>query len=115
MSETTPNSKGPAKVQMSPEQMASLGLTATPEATAPAQPTPVPASEVKPEDVGTLTLEYKDGQPVLTVRGGRFLPSGIPVLDASGRQVARYCDLQILDHNVGIMDITYSAAWQLGR
>ncbi|MFI0790883.1 hypothetical protein ACH4Q6_35480 [Streptomyces lydicus] len=114
MSETTPNAKGPAKAQMSPEQMAGLGLTPAPAA-APAQPTPVPASEVKPEDVGTLTLEYKDGQPVLTVRGGRFVPNGIPVLDASGTQVASYSDLQIFDQDLGIMDITYASAWQLGK
>ncbi|MFD4661552.1 hypothetical protein ACFWP2_38765 [Kitasatospora sp. NPDC058444] len=115
MSESTSNSKGPAKVQMSPEQLASLGLTPTSEAAAPAQPTPVPASEVKPEDVGTLTLEYRDGQPVLTVRGGRFLPGGIPVLDESGKRVASYSDLSILDQDLGIMDVTYSVAWQLGR
>ncbi|MBP0452800.1 MULTISPECIES: hypothetical protein [unclassified Kitasatospora] len=115
MSETTPNSKGPAKTQMSPEQMARLGLTPTPEATAPLQPTPVPASEVKPEEVGTLTLEYKDGQPVLTVRGGRFIPNGIPVLDASGTQLASYSDLSVLDQHLGIMDITYASAWQLGK
>ncbi|MFF2748578.1 hypothetical protein ACFVVA_23950 [Kitasatospora sp. NPDC058048] len=35
MSEAMPNSKGPAKVQMSPEVAASLGLTPTPEAVAP--------------------------------------------------------------------------------
>ncbi|MFE5796178.1 hypothetical protein ACFQ8C_26860 [Streptomyces sp. NPDC056503] len=35
MSETMPNSKGPAKVQMSPEVAASLGLTPAPEAAAP--------------------------------------------------------------------------------
>ncbi|MFE7524612.1 hypothetical protein ACFU7Y_02700 [Kitasatospora sp. NPDC057542] len=114
MSETTPNSKGPAKRQMSPEEMASLGLTSTPEATAPVQPTPVPASEVKPEDVGTLTLEYKDGQPVLTVRRGPFVPSSIPVLDESGTHVANY-DVQVYDQHLGIMDVSYAAAWQLGR
>ncbi|OKI46070.1 flagellin N-terminal helical domain-containing protein [Streptomyces sp. MJM1172] len=35
MSETTPNSKGPAKVQLSPERLASLGLTSAPGATTP--------------------------------------------------------------------------------
>ncbi|MFG2368867.1 hypothetical protein ACGFY3_45990 [Streptomyces mirabilis] len=40
-----------------------------PEAKGPAKVT-IPAAEVKPEDVGKLTLAYKDGQPVLTVRGG---------------------------------------------
>ncbi|MFD6468521.1 MULTISPECIES: flagellin N-terminal helical domain-containing protein [Streptomyces] len=39
MSETRPNSKGPAKVQLSPERAASLGLTPAPGATTPVVPT----------------------------------------------------------------------------
>ncbi|GAA1259775.1 hypothetical protein GCM10009665_57260 [Kitasatospora nipponensis] len=42
MSEATPNAKGPAKMQMSPEQLASLGLTATHEPTAPVADPMVP-------------------------------------------------------------------------
>ncbi|MFD9415397.1 flagellin [Streptomyces goshikiensis] len=38
MSETTPNSKGPAKVQLSPERAASLGVTPAPGATTPVVP-----------------------------------------------------------------------------
>lgn len=41
MSETEPNAKGPAKVQMSPEQMAHLGSSPSPEATPP-EPKPDP-------------------------------------------------------------------------
>lgn len=79
MSETTPNAKGPAKAQMSPEMMASLGLTPTPEATSPQEPTLIPATEVKPEDIGTLSIEYRDGQPVIVVRGGTVIPARLAV------------------------------------
>ncbi|MER5907863.1 hypothetical protein ABT150_49000 [Streptomyces mirabilis] len=85
-----------------------------PEAKGPAKVT-IPAAEVKPEDVGKLTLAYKDGQPVLTVRGGRFIPGGIPVLDESGKRVASYDHLDIHDQQWGVMEITYASAWQLGR
>ncbi|MFF4389945.1 hypothetical protein ACFY0G_24680 [Streptomyces sp. NPDC001552] len=84
MPETTPNSKGPAKVQMSPEQMASLGLNPTPAATAPAEPALIPADQVKPEDIGTLAIEYRDGQPVIVVSGGKYVPSELPVVNSSG-------------------------------
>ncbi|MFF2544004.1 hypothetical protein ACFVUY_15715 [Kitasatospora sp. NPDC058063] len=84
MPETTPNSKGPAKVQMSPEQMANLGLTPTPETAAPKEPAPIPASEVKPEDIATLSIEYRDGQPVVVASGGKYVPSELPVVSSSG-------------------------------
>ncbi|MCT9094196.1 hypothetical protein N4G70_35955 [Streptomyces sp. ASQP_92] len=88
MSETTPNAKGPAKVQMSPEQMASRGLTPTPEATAPQEPTLVPADQVKPEDIATLSIEYRDGQPVVVVSDGKYVPSELPVVDRAGEAYA---------------------------
>ncbi|MFE3206513.1 hypothetical protein [Embleya sp. NPDC059237] len=84
MTEATPNSKGPAQFQMSPEQAASLGLTPTPEGTAPTEPTLVPADQVKPEDVGTLTIEYRDGRPVIVVSGGQFVPAALAVVHQSG-------------------------------
>ncbi len=37
---------------------------------------------------GTLTLEYVDGVPVLTVSGGNALPGGIAVRDDAGNTVA---------------------------
>ncbi|MGW2539415.1 tyrosinase family protein [Kitasatospora sp. NPDC001574] len=83
MAETTPNAKGPAKVQLSPEQMANLGLTSTPEATAPEEPTLIPADQVKPEDISTLSIEYRNGQPVIVVRGGQYIPTRLPVVDES--------------------------------
>ncbi|GAA1246468.1 hypothetical protein GCM10009665_41750 [Kitasatospora nipponensis] len=83
MSETTPNAKGPAKVQMSPEQMAGLGSPPSPQATAP-EPTLIPADQVKPEDVATLSIEYRDGRPVVVVSGGKYVPSELPVVNGSG-------------------------------
>ncbi|MFE6498117.1 hypothetical protein [Streptomyces sp. NPDC057748] len=77
MSESTPNSKGPAKVQMSPESTH-------------AEPALVPVSEVNPEDVGTLALEYRDGQPVITVSGGKFIPAGLKVVSEDGEVAAAY-------------------------
>ncbi|WP_328622212.1 hypothetical protein [Streptomyces sp. NBC_00354] len=52
--------------------------------------TPVPASEVKPEDVGTLSLRYVDGVPQLVISGGRFAPAALTIVDPSGTPVATY-------------------------
>ncbi|MFD9302236.1 M36 family metallopeptidase [Streptomyces sp. NPDC060048] len=85
MSETTPeaNDHGPAPVQMSPGQAAKLGLTPTPEGTTPTAPTPIPADQVKPEDIGRLAIEYRDGQPVIVVSGGKYVPAGLRVVHAT--------------------------------
>ncbi|MFD5435693.1 hypothetical protein ACFWJ4_26555 [Kitasatospora sp. NPDC127067] len=64
MSETTPNSKGPAPVQY------------TPEAAEPA--------------LGTLSIEYRDGRPVIVVSGGTAIPERISVVDASGNPDVRF-------------------------
>ncbi|GJF25021.1 MULTISPECIES: hypothetical protein [Streptomyces] len=50
----------------------------------------LPATEVKPEDVGTLTLAYKDGAPVLTLSGGTVAPVVLTVVDESGSPVGLY-------------------------
>ncbi|KMO96055.1 hypothetical protein [Streptomyces roseus] len=75
MSETTPDAKGPAPVQYKPEAT---------------EPTLIPADQVKPEDIGTLSIEYRDGQPVVVVSGGTALPAGLTVVDGSGDAVAVY-------------------------
>ncbi|MER5809050.1 hypothetical protein ABT143_12770 [Streptomyces sp. NPDC002033] len=85
MSETTPNSKGPAKVQMSPEQLASLGVTSMAETAAP-EPTLIPADQVKPEDIATLSIEYRGGRPVIVANGGKYVPARIAVVDGSRRK-----------------------------
>ncbi|MFE9368060.1 hypothetical protein ACFYNN_36025 [Streptomyces sp. NPDC006978] len=72
MPEITPAPKGPALGQL------------------PTEPAVIPADQVKPEDVGTLTLEYRDGVPVLVVSGGTFVPAALTLIDDSGTPVALY-------------------------
>ncbi|MFF4408128.1 hypothetical protein [Streptomyces sp. NPDC001404] len=43
----------------------------------------VPADQVKPEDVGTLSIEYRDGQPVIVVSGGKYIPADIPMVNST--------------------------------
>jgi hypothetical protein len=50
----------------------------------------IPASEIKSEDVGTLSLRYVDGVPVLVVSGGRAVPASLTVVNESGSPVANY-------------------------
>ncbi|MFD6877300.1 MULTISPECIES: hypothetical protein [unclassified Streptomyces] len=64
----TPNSKGPAPVQLTPETT---------------EPTLVPADQVDSEDIGTLAIEYRDGQPVIVVSGGKLVPQTIRVVGVS--------------------------------
>lgn len=73
--QAVPDPKGPAPVRL------------TPEATAPVV---VPASEVKPKDIGTLSIEYRDGRPVIVVSGGPFLPAHLPVVHDTLQTTARY-------------------------
>ncbi|WP_031171406.1 hypothetical protein [Streptosporangium roseum] len=65
--EQKPNSKGPAKVQIP----------------VPTDRNLIPASEVKPEDMGTLSLQYVDGVPRIVVSGGKVIPAQIQVVDSS--------------------------------
>lgn len=50
----------------------------------------IPATEVKPEDVGTLSLRYVGNVPQLVVSGGTVIPAELTVMDASGNAVAAY-------------------------
>ncbi|MFG2222582.1 hypothetical protein [Streptomyces sp. NPDC048644] len=52
------------------------------------------ASEVKPEEIGSLTLEYQDSQPVIVVSGGRVIPAELQAVSASGTTVAGYTATQ---------------------
>lgn len=81
MSETSPNSKGPATVQYTPE-------TTEPEL--------VPADQVKPEDIGTLSIEYRNGQPVLVVSGGSHIPARLPVVHKSALLPGGYESLSMV-------------------
>jgi hypothetical protein len=71
---TDAQAKGPAPVQL----------------TDMAEPSVVPAPEVKPEDVAALTLTYVDGPPVITPNGGPALPASLTIVDQSGQPVAAY-------------------------
>lgn len=50
----------------------------------------IPVSEIKPENVATLTLEHRDGRPVLVLSNGTAIPADITVVDESGRHVSTY-------------------------
>ncbi|MFE4335436.1 hypothetical protein ACFRQM_40330 [Streptomyces sp. NPDC056831] len=75
MPETTPNGKGPAPIKLPTE------------ATEPAL---ILADQLKPEDIGTLTIEYRDGQPVIVLSGGKYIPAGLTLVDGSGAAAANY-------------------------
>ena len=62
MSETTPNSKGPAPVRLPAE----------------------------PAQVATLALEYRDDQPVIVPSGGSAIPGALAVVGPDGNVVALY-------------------------
>ncbi|GGT07435.1 hypothetical protein P6B95_30790 [Streptomyces atratus] len=97
MPETTPNSKGPAKVQLPTEAT---------------EPVLIPASEVKPEDIATLSVEYRDGQPVLIANGGKHIPAGLTVMDGAGNAVAAYAAEALQsrrrEHNEEVIYIAWS-------
>ncbi|MFF2127102.1 hypothetical protein ACFVW1_17180 [Streptomyces olivochromogenes] len=54
------------------------------------------AEEVKPEDVTTLALHYRDGVPVLVGAGGNSFPSVIQLIDGSGHVIGAYTVNQVL-------------------
>ncbi|MGW5986221.1 hypothetical protein ACWFRT_28550 [Streptomyces anulatus] len=80
------NSKGPAPTQVP----AWLSQSQTDAAPASEAPQPIPAAEVKPEDIGSLAIEYRDGQPVIVASGGKFIPAELAVVDGSGKPRAAY-------------------------
>ncbi|MFH9799297.1 hypothetical protein [Streptomyces virginiae] len=52
--------------------------------------TVIPAEDLKPEDIGVLSVRYVDGAAQLVVSGGTALPAHLPVVDAAGVVVAAY-------------------------
>lgn len=52
--------------------------------------TVIPAGDLKPEDIGVLSVRYVDGAAQLVVGGGTALPAHLPVVDAGGAIVAAY-------------------------
>ncbi|MEU1107297.1 hypothetical protein ABZ408_41215 [Streptomyces tibetensis] len=50
----------------------------------------IPATEVRIEEMATLSLRYVDGVPQLVASGGTVTPAGLTVVDATGITVATY-------------------------
>ncbi|MER5807800.1 hypothetical protein ABT143_06325 [Streptomyces sp. NPDC002033] len=50
----------------------------------------IPADQVKTEDIGTLSIEYLDGQPLIAVSGGKYISAALTVVDGAGNAVAGY-------------------------
>ncbi|MFI6982645.1 hypothetical protein ACIBSV_29135 [Embleya sp. NPDC050154] len=67
--EAVPNSHGPASVR--------VPVTTDPNS--------IPVDQVKPEDSGTLSIEYWDGRPVIVVSGGKYIPAHLPVVDTKSK------------------------------
>ncbi|MFB7848620.1 tyrosinase family protein [Streptomyces sp. NPDC056053] len=75
MLENMPNAKGPAPFQGTPKA---------------AEPALIPSTEVRPEDIATLSIEYRDGQPVIVVSGGKYSPAHLRIVDGSGDPLGAY-------------------------
>ncbi|KAI0890541.1 uncharacterized protein GGS22DRAFT_151187 [Annulohypoxylon maeteangense] len=64
----------------------------------------------------TMTKYYtQTGETTVALYRGPFTPTYVPPLENLSRCSNSGVDLQILDKDLGIMDITYSVAWQTGR
>ncbi|MGW2615204.1 hypothetical protein [Streptomyces sp. NPDC001500] len=50
--------------------------------TAPTGPELIAADQVNPEDIATLSIEYRDGQPVVVVHGGTVIPASLAIVGA---------------------------------
>ncbi|GGN49357.1 hypothetical protein GCM10012285_37380 [Streptomyces kronopolitis] len=50
----------------------------------------IPAEEVKSEDVSALTLDYREGTPVLVAGVGTVIPAAVRVVNESGETVGLY-------------------------
>ncbi|KAF7559948.1 hypothetical protein G7046_g4218 [Stylonectria norvegica] len=66
---------------------------------------------------GYSLMKYRlqTGEQTLALYRGPFTPTIVPQNPQMNQCSNTGQDLQILDQDVGIMDISYSAAWQLGR
>lgn len=68
-------------------------------------------------DDGYTLVQYQTqtGEPTVAMFRGPFTPTYVHDLDNLTKCSNSGVDLQILDQDIGIMDITYSVAWQVGR
>ncbi|KND88087.1 hypothetical protein TOPH_07326 [Tolypocladium ophioglossoides CBS 100239] len=68
-------------------------------------------------DDGYTLVRYrtKTGEATVALYRGPFTPSYVPPLENITTSSSSGVDLQVLDKQLGIMDVTYSVAWQVGR
>ncbi|KAI1802212.1 hypothetical protein F4811DRAFT_573201 [Daldinia bambusicola] len=68
-------------------------------------------------DDGYTLVRYRTqtGESTVALYRGPFTPSYVPPLENLTTSSNSGVDLQVLDKQLGIMDITYSVAWQVGR
>ncbi|KAI0852453.1 hypothetical protein F5Y00DRAFT_273079 [Daldinia vernicosa] len=68
-------------------------------------------------DDGYTLVRYRTqtGESTVALYRGPFTPSFVPPLENLTTSSNSGVDLQVLDKQLGIMDITYSVAWQVGR
>nr|RBQ94706.1 hypothetical protein FVER53263_07741 [Fusarium verticillioides] len=66
---------------------------------------------------GYTLVKYRvqTGEATVALYRGPFTPTYVPTLEHLTKCSTSGIDLQILDTNLGIMDVTYSVAWQVGR
>ncbi|KAI1186325.1 hypothetical protein F5B17DRAFT_454606 [Nemania serpens] len=68
-------------------------------------------------DDGYTLVRYRTqtGESTVAFYRGPFTPSYVPPLENLTKSSNSGVDFQVLDKQLGIMDITYSVAWQIGR
>lgn len=68
---------------------------------------------------GFTLLRYRvqTGDETIAFTRSPFVPGNVqyPIPNLVGQSLSAGTDLQVLDQHLGIMDITYSSAWQLGK
>ncbi|KAM0256322.1 hypothetical protein ACHAPA_012208 [Fusarium lateritium] len=66
---------------------------------------------------GYTLIKYRvqTGEATVALYRGPFTPTYVPTLEHLTKCSTSGVDLQILDKNLGINDVTYSVAWQVGR
>ncbi|MFF3142580.1 hypothetical protein ACFVRU_12840 [Streptomyces sp. NPDC057927] len=96
MPETTPNAKGPARVQLNPERVA---------------PVLTPTGQVKSEGLGTLTLAYRDGVPTLVVKSGKAAPARLLFLNEDDTVIGLYEALPPEEASAGINAVYGGISW----
>jgi hypothetical protein len=80
---------------------------------APAAPSPLVDARVR-DGFSLARWRVKTGETTAAMFRGPLVPTKVP-RNTAGVQSTFSTDLQILDRQLGLMNITYSLAWQLGK